>query len=123
MLNQDLGTLDKDVPPRKRTRHANTLKDEDEPDTAALSLKTMLGANSLGGKTRAKAADYDVGTRSIIQTAIEIYCALLLSNDPYAPHSKEVEWAKSAWDLACRHHEVDHPCDTTLLKLVSLHSL
>jgi len=92
-----------------------------ELGTTTPGAKTMLGMNSLDGKTRAKAADYDVGTQCIIQTTIEIYCTLLLSNDPYAPHSKEVEWAKSAWGLAYRHHEVDLPHDATLLKLVSLY--
>ncbi|KAF8431622.1 hypothetical protein L210DRAFT_3415747 [Boletus edulis BED1] len=70
-------------------------------------------------KTRAKAADYDIGTRSIIQTAIGIYCATLLSNDPYAPPVKELEWAKAAWGLACDHHEVKTPHDAVVLKLIT----
>ncbi|KAF8549635.1 hypothetical protein OG21DRAFT_1488361, partial [Imleria badia] len=58
MSTQGSGTPDEEVLPRKRTRHANVLKDEDEP-TVAPTPKTMLSANSSGGKTRAKASDYD----------------------------------------------------------------
>ncbi|KAF8551357.1 hypothetical protein OG21DRAFT_1418164 [Imleria badia] len=51
--------------------------------------------------------------------SIEIYCALLLSNDLYAPHPKETQWAKTAWGQACCHHEVDHLHDPALLKLIT----
>ncbi|KAN0081508.1 hypothetical protein V8E55_009132 [Tylopilus felleus] len=84
----------------------------------ALSLKITGGADH-GSKTRAKAGDYDRATRSVIETAIEIYCAMLLGNDPYPVPVKEIEWARAAWDEACHHHHVNTPHDPALLKLIT----
>lgn len=69
---------------------------------------------------KAKASDYDRGTRSVIETAIEFYCATLLCNDPYAQPVKEMDWARVAWDKARLHHQVTIPHDIVILKLVSL---
>ncbi|KAG6375556.1 hypothetical protein JVT61DRAFT_3120 [Boletus reticuloceps] len=110
---QDAPNLEKDA--SKLPGHSVATKDEAESKP---SPKTA-GGTDVVGKTRAKAADYDIGTRSIIQTAIGLYCATLLSNDPYAPPVKELEWAKAAWGLACDHHEVKIPHDAVVLKLVS----
>ncbi|KAG8220254.1 hypothetical protein J3R82DRAFT_1298 [Butyriboletus roseoflavus] len=73
------------------------------------------------GETHAKATDYDMGTQSIIQTAIGIYCATLLCNNPYTPPVKEIKWARAAWNKACCHHHVNVPHDIALLKLVILY--
>lgn len=94
---------------------APTLKTEGGTDPMS---KTAGGADPMS-KTHAKAADYDAGTRSIIQTAIGIYCTTLLCNDPYAQPVKELEWARAAWDKACHHHQVIIPHNTAVLKLVS----
>lgn len=124
-LNVNGGPRDGDLVPRKRARHAVVISDdEDEPgQSMALSRKTTTGAKPLGNKPRAKAGDYDLGTRAIIQTAIEIYCALLLKNDPYAQPVKELRWAELAWEDACKHHGVNKPHDLIILKLVGVHPI
>ena len=112
--------INKDLLPRKHMGHSVVLTDNIKCNDRTLSLKTIGGADPIG-KTRPKAADYDIGTRSIIQMAIGIYCSTLLCNDPYAPRVKELEWAISAWDLACCHLQVDSfPHDPVVMKLVSI---
>ena len=84
--------LDEDPLPRKHA-HTVVLSDEDEPtgnDHMALSLKITGGADH-GSKTHAKAGDYTRATRSVIETAIKIYCAMLLGNNPYPVLVKEIE--------------------------------
>ncbi|KAI9454428.1 hypothetical protein HD554DRAFT_2002350, partial [Boletus coccyginus] len=68
-----------------------------------------------------KAADYDKGIRSIIQTAIGIYCTTLLDNDPFALPVKEIEWARAAWKKAYHHHHVNILYDAGVLKLITAH--
>ena len=111
--------LDEDPFPRKCV-HTMVLFDEDEPtgnDHMALSLKITGGADH-GSKTHAKAGDYDRATWSVIEMAIEIYCAMLLGNDPYPVPVKEIELVRAVWDEACHHHHVNTPHDPALLKLV-----
>jgi hypothetical protein len=95
---------------------------EDKPRAHTVPTLKTVGSTDPISKTRAKAADYDAGTRSIIQSAIGLYCATLLCNDPYAQPVKELEWARAAWDKACRHHQVNIPHDAVVLKLVSISS-
>ena len=94
----------------------------DKPSVQTAPTLKTAGNTDPVSKTHAKAADYDTGTRSIIQMAIGIYCATLLCNDPYAQPIKELKWARAAWDKACHHHQVNIPHDTVVLKLVSISS-
>jgi hypothetical protein len=121
MQVQDDMNIDEDPLPRKHMGHSAVLTNNVKPNNhTALTLKTTGGADP-AGKTRAKAADYDIGTRSIIQMAIGIYCLTLLCNDPYAPRVKELEWAISAWDQACCHLQVEGiPHDPVVMKLMSI---
>lgn len=117
---QDDTRPDEDLLPGKQTRNPMASTDKDKPkDHTVPSLKTT-GSTDPTGKMRAKAADYDIGTRSVIQTAIGIYCANLLCNDPYPPPVKEIEWAKAAWEKACGHHQVNILHDAVILKLVNI---
>ncbi|KAF8133435.1 hypothetical protein EV363DRAFT_1083436, partial [Boletus edulis] len=70
-----------------------------------------------------KASDYDIVTHSVLQVAIEIYCAILLNDDLFPSGSKELEWVKGVWMFACSHHAVQLEHDGTLLKLVSAYCL
>ncbi|KAF8545822.1 hypothetical protein OG21DRAFT_1491881 [Imleria badia] len=77
-------------------------------------------ANTNGKKyVKAKASDYDRGTRSVIETAIEFYCVTLLCNNPYAQPVKKMDWARVAWDKAHLHHQVTIPHDIVILKLIT----
>lgn len=142
-----------DPTPRKRTRRAIVLSDNDEekggvpnvksedftgdPSALSLGVLTIDVASSQAvaqapttrsevaaplkaeTKGRPKAGDYDTATRSILQTAIEIYCAILLNDNLFPSGLKELEWAQGVWTLACSHHAVQVEHDASLLKLVS----
>ena len=54
-----------------------------------------------GPKPRPKASDYDGPMRCILDTTIQFYHAILLTEIPFPEPHVEVEWAKSAWDLSC----------------------
>ena len=53
--------IDKDSLPRKHMGHSVVLTDNVKCNDRMLSLKTISGADPIG-KTRPKAADYDIGT-------------------------------------------------------------
>lgn len=84
-----------------------------------LSPCTMVGnlVNTMH-KGWPKASDYPSGVRAILDTAIEIYCAVLLTKNPFPTTAKENDWAKGAWTLACGHHKKSVMYDIGLLKLV-----
>ncbi|KAI6096075.1 hypothetical protein EDD16DRAFT_1528264 [Pisolithus croceorrhizus] len=68
-----------------------------------------------------KAADYDLDVHAILKTAIEIYCAILLMENPFPTSIQEVDWAKNAWSLAGNHHNIKLTHDGGILKLVRFH--
>ncbi|KAF8545733.1 hypothetical protein OG21DRAFT_1528285, partial [Imleria badia] len=76
-------------------------------NTEGAMVNTEVAVVNSDGKkyVKAKASDYDRGTQSVIETAIEFYCAILLCNDPYAQPVKEMDWARVAWDKAHLHHQ------------------
>ncbi|KAI5990446.1 hypothetical protein EDD15DRAFT_2369863 [Pisolithus albus] len=78
------------------------------------SVKVINNAN----KGRPKAADYDSDVRAVLETAIEIYCAILLTENPFPTSVQEVDWAKNAWSLAGHHHDIKLSHDGGILKLV-----
>ncbi|KAI5995412.1 hypothetical protein EDD15DRAFT_2365577 [Pisolithus albus] len=55
-------------------------------------------------KGRPKVADYKLDVHAVLETAIEIYCAILLMENPFPTSRQEVNWAKKAWTLAAHHH-------------------
>ncbi|KIK11256.1 hypothetical protein PISMIDRAFT_123020 [Pisolithus microcarpus 441] len=79
------------------------------------SVKVINNAN----KGRPKVADYDSDVRAVLETAIEIYCAILLMENPFPTSVQEVDWAKNAWSLAGHHHNIKLSHDGGILKLVS----
>lgn len=114
---------DEEPLPRKRMHRSVVLTEsEDEPDdcdlTRTSSLETVGSGDPTGNK-RPKAADWGREVQSVIQTAIEIYYATLLGNDPYPPPIKEVEWARAAWQKATYHHQTNFLLDLRRLKVVS----
>ncbi|KAF8121876.1 hypothetical protein EV363DRAFT_1405391 [Boletus edulis] len=68
---------------------------------------------------RPKAADYDMETRAILQTAIQVYCSTLLTQNPYPSAVQGEQWAVSAWKIARMHHTLDKDHTTCLMKLVT----
>lgn len=124
-LGVELGDIDiqddsdepEDLLPSKHTLalpHSVVSSDEDEPnDLVTVELKTA------GGNKRPRAADFEPAIRSVISTAIEIYCATLLYNDAYPSAIKEVEFARVAWDKANRHLLASIPLDGVRVRLVS----
>ncbi|KIK26764.1 hypothetical protein PISMIDRAFT_94290 [Pisolithus microcarpus 441] len=74
-------------------------------------------------KGRPKAADYDSDVRAVLETAIEIYCAILLMENPFPSSVQEVDWAKKAWTLACHHHNIKLTNDARILKLIMARSM
>ncbi|KAI6017732.1 hypothetical protein PISMIDRAFT_14852 [Pisolithus microcarpus 441] len=70
-----------------------------------------------------KAADYKLDVHTILETAIEIYCAILLMENPFPTSIQEVEWAKKAWTLAGHHHNTKLTHDGGILKLITARSM
>ncbi|KAH7904076.1 hypothetical protein BJ138DRAFT_965792, partial [Hygrophoropsis aurantiaca] len=62
-------------------------------------MVTAIRERPKGG--RPKAGDYDEPVREVLGTAIELFRATLLSENPFPSSSQELEWAKSAWREAC----------------------
>ncbi|KAI5981381.1 hypothetical protein EDD15DRAFT_2137284, partial [Pisolithus albus] len=71
---------------------------------------------------RPRAADYELDVRAVLETAIEIYCAILLMENPFPTSSQEVDWAKKAWTLAAHHHNTKLAHDGGILKLITARS-
>ncbi|KAI5987800.1 hypothetical protein EDC04DRAFT_2614668 [Pisolithus marmoratus] len=55
--------------------------------------------------------------------AIEIYYAILLTENPFPTSVQEVDWAKKAWTLACHHHNTKLTHDGGILKLIMAWSM
>ncbi|KAI6023529.1 hypothetical protein PISMIDRAFT_114802, partial [Pisolithus microcarpus 441] len=58
----------------------------------------------------------------ILKTAIEIYCAMLLMENPFPTSVHKVGWAKKAWTQACHHHNNKLAHDGGILKLIMARS-
>ncbi|KAI6102813.1 hypothetical protein F5141DRAFT_1217343 [Pisolithus sp. B1] len=89
-------------------------KQEDEnnsPSVKALVINNM-------SKGWLKAANYESDVQAILKTAIEIYCVILLTENPFPTSVQEVDWAKKAWTLACHHHNTKLAHDGGILKLI-----
>lgn len=70
-------------------------------------------------KNRPKAGDYDPATRQILETAIEFYHALLLSENPFPESHVKKDWAIGAWDMSCQYYKsMDVNLDPALMWLV-----
>ncbi|KAI6116545.1 hypothetical protein EDD16DRAFT_1708415 [Pisolithus croceorrhizus] len=91
-------------------------EDEDNsPNVKALVINNM-------SKGRPKAANYESDVRAILETAIEIYCVILLTENPFPTSVQEVDWVKKAWSLACQHHSTKLTHDGGILKLIMARS-
>ena len=69
-----------------------------------------------GPKPRPKASDYDGPMRHILDTTIQFYHAILLTEIPFPEPHVEVEWAKSAWDLSCHFYGTEAATESEHLK-------
>lgn len=79
---------------------------------------TPTGASRNGSKVRPKAGDYDAPNQQVLETAIELYHTLLLTETPFPTAQQEAEWAKGVWDMACEYHNSKASHDIALIKLV-----
>ncbi|KIK25468.1 hypothetical protein PISMIDRAFT_96614, partial [Pisolithus microcarpus 441] len=66
-------------------------------------------------------ANYDADVQVVLKTAIEVYCVILLMENPFPSSVQEVDWVKKAWTLTCHHHNIKLTIDGGILKLVSFH--
>jgi len=90
------------------------------PPTQSTALNPDGGKPPAGGlKSRPKAGDYDRPTRRILDTAIQFYHAMLLTENPFPEPHVEVEWVKSAWDLSCQFYGTKAIHNPSILKLAS----
>ncbi|KAN0078166.1 hypothetical protein V8E55_010223 [Tylopilus felleus] len=82
----------------------------------ALSHDTASGKKTT--KNRPKASDYDPITRRILFTAIQFYCAYLLTKNPFPDAHNDNEWARDAWDMSCEYYQsMDINLDVDLMTL------
>lgn len=126
--NLNANDTDDEVIVRKRTRRVVFPSDHDEPQgsltvakaqwprqdqSSALSTRKLKTA---GNRDRPRASDCDPTMLPVVKTAIEIYRALLLTENPYPTAKQEGNWVKGAWTLACSEHGVS---DMTLTAQIS----
>ncbi|KAI6099662.1 hypothetical protein F5141DRAFT_1219013 [Pisolithus sp. B1] len=93
-------------------------KREDEDNS--LNVKTLVIHNMSKGWP--KAANYESDVQAILKTAIEIYCVILLTENPFPTGVREVNWVKKAWSLACQHHSTKLAHDRGILKSIMAQS-
>ncbi|KAI9457172.1 hypothetical protein HD554DRAFT_2042413 [Boletus coccyginus] len=89
------------------------------PPTQSTALNHDGGKSPAGGpKPHPRAGDYNGPTCHTLDTAIEFYHAILLTEIPFPQSHVEVEWAKSAWDLSCQfYYGTDTKYNPDILKL------
>ncbi|KAI6040961.1 hypothetical protein EDC04DRAFT_2893519 [Pisolithus marmoratus] len=87
-----------------------------EDENSSPSVKALVINNMSKGWP--KAANYESDVQAILETAIEIYCVILLTENPFPTSVQEVDWAKKAWTLACHHHNTELTHDGGILKLI-----
>lgn len=110
---QEISTSVKARQPKhdKHACHVEFPSDSDESQDALMTAKATwpswsktpaLSAKKLKikGKDRVRASDCDPHVLPVIKTAIEIYRALLLTENPYPAPSQECIWVKAAMTLA-----------------------
>ena len=85
--------------------HETKLAVNNEDSSLAVSTKPTAGKKTPMGNRRPKAADYDTATRRILNTAINLYHVLLLTDNPFPDVQVELEFAKEAWDLSCEYYQ------------------
>ncbi|KAN0097980.1 hypothetical protein V8E55_002426, partial [Tylopilus felleus] len=67
-----------------------------------------------------KASDYDLITRRILFTAIQFYCAYLLTKNPFPDTHNDNEWARDAWDMSCEYcQSMDINLNVDLMTLIT----
>jgi len=78
------------------------------------------GKKALTRSRQPKAADYDMTTCRILNTAIHIYHVLLLTDNPFPDVQLELEFAREAWDLSCEYYQSTNlRLDAGLISVVS----
>jgi hypothetical protein len=117
--------VDPNIPPFTQKKRACyiVLSDDDEPPVAkvityeakpavnnedsslAASTKPSAGKKTPTGSRRPKAADYDIATHRILNTAINLYHVLLLTDNPFLDVQVELKFAKEAWDMSCEYYQ------------------
>ena len=98
----------------------------DQPSFRPIALSHVnlkaspVAVSGIGSKGQPKASNYDMPIRQVLETAIELYHTLLLTETPFPNAQQEVEWAKGVWDMACKYHKakMSEGIDAALIKLV-----
>jgi hypothetical protein len=67
---------------------------------------------------RPKAKDYDDVTQEILSVAIAVYRCLISTDTPFPDHSKELEFVKIAWNVACKKADMWLEMNPELVKMV-----
>jgi hypothetical protein len=70
---------------------------------------------------RPKAKDYDDVTQEILSVAIAVYRCLISTDTPFPDHSKELEFVKIAWNVACKKVGLKLEMTPELVKMVCIH--
>lgn len=87
----------------------------------ALSRNMTGSKQTTATKNRPKAANYDAATRRIIETAIEFYHALLLTENPFPDSHDELDWVRDAWDASRIYYKLpDAELESSIIKIVSV---
>ncbi|KAI9463426.1 hypothetical protein HD554DRAFT_2040954 [Boletus coccyginus] len=91
------------------------------PPIQSTTLNHNGGKSLAGGpKPHPRAGDYNDPTHHTLDTAIEFYHAILLTEIPFLQLHVEVKWTKSAWDLSCQfYHETNTEYNPDILKLAT----
>ena len=69
---------------------------------------------------RPKAKDYDDMTQEVLTIAIAVYRCLVCINTPFLDHTKELEFIKIGWQIACKKMEIRLKMTPELVKMVSI---
>ncbi|KAG8214246.1 hypothetical protein J3R82DRAFT_11054 [Butyriboletus roseoflavus] len=118
-------------------QYDSDLKDNDETDEALSDMEhQQVEEVKIHGPVKDESMDVNMPApklpalglqpattgSEILETAIEVYCAILLTETPFPTATQEVEWAKAAWEIAHQHHDSNLAHDITVLKLIMARS-
>jgi len=110
--------------------HASSERDTSPPVTAGTKRSRDDDDNSHRQTAKAhkvwesvghpKAKDYDDVTQEVLSVAIAVYRCLISSEAPFPDHSKELEFVKIAWNVACKKADLRLEMTPELVKMVSV---
>jgi len=103
----------------KRARDDNSNgSDDGSPSQSGQTVKARKLWESVG---RPKAKGYDDVTQEILSVAIAVYRCLIATDTPFPDHSKELEFVKITWNIACKKVGLKLEMTPELVKMVCIH--